>query len=263
MLYYNVFFKYFFRIWWISWKIWNRKKELPKYYLPLQILNLYIISVSDFLAIIPYFIRKKKLKKKEEKIIDVKTEDKINEDDIPLIYNDNENTEIHKKLKKIILLCILISVLDFLQKFSFILNYIIYPDKDPDIYSFSCVSIFGIVFQFICSYFILKIHFYKLQYLSLFLNIGIFIIILIIDIINLLKYKSFDAKIYYSYALNIIFHSFELSYGKKILLDGYLSIYLLIIIKGVIVLIFIIIFSVIMIFVNRDIYPRIGFFFPI
>jgi len=37
-------------------------------YLSLQILKLYISNLSDFIAIIPYFIRKKLLMKKEENI---------------------------------------------------------------------------------------------------------------------------------------------------------------------------------------------------
>ena len=111
--------------------------------------------------------------------------------------------------------------------------------------------------QFICSYFILKIHFYKLQYLSLFLNLGIFIIILVIDLLNILIKNSFDRKIYYFIAMNIIFYSIEYSIGKKILLDGFISIYSLIIIKGLIMIIFIFAFSLILFYKTDDIFSEI------
>ena len=54
------------------------------------------------------------------------------------------------------------------------------------------------------------------------------------------------------FAFNIIFISLEFSYVKKILLDGFISIYLLMIIKGVIVLILTVIFSLLLFFVEKD-----------
>ena len=186
-----------------------------KYLLPTRIIyELYIYNLSDFLAIIPYFIRKKLLKKKEENI-NIKIDDTDNNkqfDYTALIYNDN-NTLVSIKKKKIIKFnLILIGILDFLQKLAPILYSIIYDDKEITIYSFSCIVPLEIILQFICSYFILKIHFYKLQKLSLFLNLGIFIVILIIDIINVVKHNSFDIKSYYFYAFNIIIYSIEYSY---------------------------------------------------
>ena len=69
-------------------------RKLANIYLSSQIINLYVEHISDFLAIIPYFIRKKLLKKKEEnknKTIEEKEENKDNKniDDSPLIYNVN------------------------------------------------------------------------------------------------------------------------------------------------------------------------------
>ena len=100
-------------------------------------------------------------------------------DDSSLIYNDNKTLVTNKKKKTFLFYLILIGILDFLQKFAFILCSIIYKDKEMAIYPFSCSSSFEIISQFICNYIILKIHFYKLQKLSFFLNLGIFIIILL------------------------------------------------------------------------------------
>ena len=52
------------------------ENELNKFILPVKILlDLYIANISDFLAIIPHFIRKRLLKKKGENITNIKTED--------------------------------------------------------------------------------------------------------------------------------------------------------------------------------------------
>jgi hypothetical protein len=101
--------------------------------------------------------------------------------------------------------------------------------------------------------------------LSLFLNIGIFIIILIIDIVysipkNKLK-PRFDPNLFYIYPLNIIFHSFELSFGKKVILEGFVSVYLLMIIKGSITLVFVIIFSLIILIAKKEIFSNMEIFF--
>ena len=117
----------------IEYKLYPKGKE-EKYFLSIQIINfLYIHNLSDFLAIIPYCIRKKLIKGKQEAIINAKDKDKDKEDtkkidDSPLIYNDNQIVS-NKEGKKIILLLILIAILDFLQKFMYILYSIVFPDK--------------------------------------------------------------------------------------------------------------------------------------
>ena len=238
-----------------------------KYYLQLQILNLFSRNISNFLAIIPYLIRKRIIRKKEENIENFKTENKKEkDDDLLLIYNDNKYIETEKKKKKYKILCIVVGALDFLQKFPFVLFNLLFKDRELIIYSFSCFTPFAIVIQFVCSYYILRIHFYKLQYLSLFLNMGIFIIILIIDIINSIKFGNadepqFDPKSFYIYPFNIIFLSIELSYGKIIILEGFISVYLLMIIKGAVVLVFLIIFSLIILIVEKEIYSKMSIFF--
>ena len=96
------------------------KESASIFFLAIQLINfLYIHNISDFLAIIPYFIRKKLLKKKEEnknKTIEEKEENKDNKniDDSPLIYNVNTFQLSDQKKKIAILNLILISFLDFL-----------------------------------------------------------------------------------------------------------------------------------------------------
>ena len=242
-------------------------KEEHNFYLPTRILiNLYINNLSDFLSIIPYLISKRLLKKKQENNTNAKIKENKISDDVNLIYNDNNRSKTNKKKKAIILFCIVVGIFDFLEKFALILYNIIYPEKEFNLYHFSCIAPFEISFQFICSYFILKMHFYKLQYFSLFLNLGIFIIILIIDIIKFsiqteTEPNSYDGKVFIFYLLNAIFYSIEFSLGKKILLEGFISIYLLIIIKGFVVLILNLLFSFITLLVNKNIFSIIGFYF--
>ena len=242
-------------------------QKIEEYYLHLQILNLFTRNLSNFLAIIPYLIRKRILRKNEENIENYKTEEKTEKDDeLFLIYNDTKYIETEKKKKKYIILCIVVGVLDFLEKFPFVLYNLIYRNREISIYAFSCFTPFAIVIQFVCSYYILRIHFYKLQYLSLLLNFVIFIIILIIDIINSTKKDNEENKLdpntFYIYPLNIIFLSIELSCGKIIILEGFISVYLLMIIKGAIAFVFVIIFSLIVLSVRKEIFKDMQIFFP-
>ena len=231
-------------------------------YLPAKIFNnLYIQNLSDFLAIIPHLIRKRLLKKKQEKISSVEIEGTKDSEDSKLIYNDKNISITNKKKKTILLYCIIVGILDFFEKFALILYFIIFTDKEFDVHAFSCVVPFEIICQFICSFIILKIHFYKLQYFSLFLNLGIFIIILIIDIINYSKNDETIWRLFFFYIFNVIFYSIEYSLGKKIFLYGYISIYLLMVIKGFVVLILSFLFSMIILLVDKDIFVSIGFFF--
>ena len=96
----------------------------------------------------------------------------------------------------------------------------------------------------------------------MFLNLGIFIIILIIDIFNFKRAEySWDGKVYIFYLFNIISYSFEFSLGKKIVLYGFISIYLLIFIRGSVELILSLLFSLILYLSKKDVFIKMGFFF--
>ena len=115
----------------------DKDRTIPKYILPtLIIFHLYTYNISDFLAIIPYFIRKRLLKRKERIIPDKQIEDN-NNDNSQLIYNDNKLSVTNRKKKIIILYVIFLAVLDFLQKFTLILYGILYEGTEINFYSFS------------------------------------------------------------------------------------------------------------------------------
>ena len=168
--YNNIYFLFYLIISFINllieYKLCSNKEESTKnnsvsnLYLPAKILNnLYIANLSDFIAIIPHLIRKKLLKRKNENISNIKTEDNKTTDEQNLIYNDY-NISVTNKKKKTVLSCIIfIGILDFVEKFFLILYNIIYSEKEFDSYTFSCIVPFEIICQFICSFIILKIHF--------------------------------------------------------------------------------------------------------
>jgi len=235
--------------------------EKYKYNLSQTILNLYLLNLSDFIAIIPYFIRKKLLKKKQEPEVTIsKIDENDNSENLSLIYTDNKLMEINKRKKKVIYYSILIAILDFLFEFSLILYNIIYPTQITATFTFSCTIPFEICFQFICSYFILKTHFYKLQYFSLFLNLVIFIILLILDIILSFEHELVDGKFYIFILASIIFYSIEYSYGKKLLLYGFISVYLLLLLRGVFKLVLVVLLSIFLVIFKRDVFSGIKYF---
>ena len=224
------------------------------FYTNKQVLEIFIITLSDFFAIIPYCIRKKRLRKNndnKEEGKNIDNEENENEKKIELIYNESNQSATKLKQKEIIFYLILIAALDFLKEFIFFLYYLICPSEDFDIFPFNYISIFDIILQFIFSYLILKIHFYKLQHFSLYLNVIIFIFILSFDLLDILKYKISDGYIYIFYPFYIICYCLIHVFGKKVILYGYISIFILIIMKGVIKLIINIVFSVILLIVNK------------
>ena len=229
--------------------IWEELEpnDKVKYFLPYKILLLYASNISDFLVIIPYFISKKLLNTNKEidksKISDLSNKSEEKSEFNQLIYTDIKEMQAFKRKKLINIYTIIISVLDFLAYFIFCLYNIIFNNKNPICNDFNCLCPLNNIFQFISSYLILKMHFYKLQYFSLFLSIGLFIIILIFDIITINNDETIDGYIYLFYPLNYLSFAVEYSFGKKVILYGYISIYLLLVIRGLIKAIFVSIFS--------------------
>ena len=234
----------------LSWNQAKENTEKEKYYLSYRILLLYASNISDFLALIPFFIRKKLLKNNEEneksEISNLNIEDKEQKETNQLIFNDTKEIQTIKRIKLIKIYTIIIAVLDFLAYFIFCLYNIIFNDKPCIANDFYFFVPLNNIFQFVSSYLILKTHLYKLQYFSLFLNLALFIIILILDLIYIIKLNLNEGFAYLFYPLNYLFLAVEYSLGKKVILYGYISIYLLLIMRGLIKIIFVGIFSLFM-----------------
>ena len=246
----------------------KENKEKTHYYsMALEILNLYIANMSNFLAIIPYFIRKKLSRENIDDNTIEKNLDKKNtlkseyKEQYELIYNDFKYYETEKKTKILMLYVFLIAAFDFLKDFSLIFFYIVFPGYKIHYAPFNGYVILDIVMQFVSSYLILKIHFYKLQYCSLFLNVAIFLFILIFDLLDIFVSKTIEGRIYIIYPFYIISYCLGYVFGKKVILFGYMSIYLIIIFKGFIKIILVAIFSSIVLLVKIDIFVDLGKYF--
>ena len=146
-----------------------------KNYISKEIIDIYSFNLSDFIAIIPYFIRKKLSQSNNE----IKNEEKNNTDE------NDENNE-HKEHEELIYNETKLS----LKQFVFITYYLIFNNKSYVLFPFNYTVIFDIILQFVCSYLILRIHFYKLQHFSLYLNVVILIIILALDLVDILIFKN-------------------------------------------------------------------------
>ena len=231
----------------------NEGYDIFYYRINVTIKDIFSLNVSDFIAIIPYLIRKK-LSQSNNNNDDNNNNNESSEtrESIKLIYNEESGVNIQRKY--VILYLILIATLDFLKEFMFVLYYIIFPNLDLDIYPFSFTAMFDTILQFVFSYLILRIHFYKLQRFSLYLNIAILIIILIFDCIDIIKYEVIKGRIYVIFPFYLIFYCLEYVYGKKLILYAYISIYKLLIMKGIIKLFYNAIFSLIVLIVKKGIF---------
>jgi hypothetical protein len=80
------------------------------------------------------------------------------------------------------------------------------------------------------------------------------------DLVNSLLYEIFDIKIYIIYLFLLIFNAVEYCFGKKLLLNGFISPYNLLIIIGIFNGIMIFIFSIIILIIDKNIFVGIGIY---
>ena len=207
-----------------------------------EMLNIFSLNLSDFIGIIPYLIRKILLRNSN-------VEKNERKDLKKLIYNDQ--LDYKNRRKKLIFYFFLIATFDYLKNFIVILFYIISHGTESTSIPFNHTVIFDMIIQFIFSYLILGIHFYKLQRFSLYLNVVIFVIILALDLVDILQFKIIKGYIYIIYPFFLTFYCLEYVLGKKVILFGYISVYILIIMKGIIKIVFNAIFSIVILIVKK------------
>ena len=104
-------------------------------------------------------------------------------------------------------------------------------------------------------------HFYKLQIFTLITNIIIFFILLTFDLINILAYQSFSGEAYGFFLLLYLFYAFEYTFVKKAFLEGFLSPYNLLILRGIFKTFIALLFSIIIFFIDKRIFINMSFFF--
>jgi len=83
---------------------------------------------------------------------------------------------------------------------------------------------------------------------------------LIIDIINIVKLESFDPYALVFYIIYLLLLSVEYALGKKVILFGYISIYLLLLMRGFIKIIFTVLLSVFFIIFDSEVFINLGLY---
>ena len=215
--------------------------------LSIPIFKLYVYEIGDFLAIIPYQIIKKKIKSKNiEKSIDSNNNEEKND----LIYNDNK-IEIFSRMKKQIIINIfIISSVNFIALISTIIFYLIRENQKLVVphANLNIVYIFNILFLFVLSKLILKISFYSHHYFSFIIFIICLVVICIIDFIEIKEEKINTFKVSMIYIairiVGVLLYSIENILAKIMFFKYYYSPYLLLLMKAVIKLFYLIIFSI-------------------
>ena len=223
-----------------------------------QIFHLfYIYTLSDFLSIILFFIikvRSKGMSKTKFEKGNINEENKKISSDLPnIIQNKYLNDKIKnqkKRMKRIIKLTILVSILNFLAlniqlTFYIIVEKIQYVIKSMTIHSH---ILFNILSKYILSIIILHLNIYKHHYLSLALNFIFLVVLVIYDILSVDEIRT------YFYMLMkiviVILFSFENVYAKVLLSIDSISPYSYLLYRGILVNFLSLLYSIVFIFVE-------------
>ena len=206
----------------------------------------YSYSISDILSIIPIIIitiRSKSVQK------DTLINKRANTD-IILLYADTMKNKL-KRIKKIFKYETIISLFDFLGKYSNVIFNIILAKTNYTIkkMELNAILVFNIFSMCILSYIILHSPFYRHHYFSLIINLIFLILLVIYDQIMIFKEEDWNANfLYIANTLTGIFYSFENLYGKILLSFSSISPYALIFYRGITVSIITILSSIILIY---------------
>ena len=208
------------------------------------LLNTYLFSFSDLLAIIPFlivYIRSRRLKERIE----------IKEKKDLLRHRD------WKRTKKFLILISSVAFLDFASHVSSLIFYIVYGRNERSVSenNLSSLLIFNTVIIYLLSRLILKTYFYKHHYFSFIINVVCILILGTIDIINIInsKDKGTTGMVLFYIAkkiLSIVFYSIEDVIGKKLLLDSLASVYGLLLYRGLINVVLNFLFSIPFMFIE-------------
>ena len=234
------------------------KHMIIKFYRPTDDFIIYLdenytYSISDLLTIIPILIIKVRSKTINKNALDTtefcQNQEYLDSNPLQTIIKENTN----KKIKRIFKLEMIISIFDFLGKYtSFIFSIILAKTKFfIKKIALNGVPVFNIISTYILSTLILHSPFYRHHYFSLFINFIFLVVLIIIDQINIFKEEDWSTNILY--IINIltgIFFSFENIYGKVILSSESISPYILIFYRGIIVSVITVLLSIILIFVD-------------
>ena len=204
---------------------------------------MYVYILSQLLSFIPYFISRI-LSKWRSKVYSNNIHDKT------YIYNNEIKKYKGKFLFKQIFI---ISLFGFFSEAVLYIFYLINNNYESvNSYNLGIYLILNIVVIYLVS-FVLKTIFYILHYLSLFINSICFLVTLICDIITLVNINIKEVN-YYIYILiriiRLILSCFLYCYSKKVLDSAFLSPYSIIAFRSIYEIIYLVLFSIPLIFIN-------------
>ena len=218
----------------------------------------YILSMSDFLSIIPLIIinvRSKSISKNK-----LMSENKLNKEeeskqksnnDIEYIYLDNNIQNNKRRAKRILKLSIIISIFEFLARYMNIVFRLLFKNDYSLVSSVEQNShiLISIILKYVLSIIILHYPFYKHHYLSMGINIICLIAIVTLDILNMV-----DGKLKYPHVITkivlVILYSFEDVIAKILLSIDSISAYIYLFYRGIMVNSLAVLFSIVFIFVK-------------
>ena len=214
----------------------------------------YLCSFSDFVSIIPILIIVKRIK--SSKINDnEETTEQSNKNDKYLIYVDQVVKNRKIILKKVYKIIIIVSLCEFFALYSKAIFFIIILKQNLSIktFSISSVLIIDIIGQYVFNRIILNYLFYRYHYLSFFINIIFLIILGVMDIIEIKKTDNnpiVSLTYIFIRIISSLLYCIEYSFSKIIITYNSSSPYYFLFYRGIIVNIFVIIFSVVFIYVE-------------
>jgi len=218
--------------------------------LSIPILKLYIYDIGDFLSLIPYIIIKIKSKSKDgEKRLK-------SAEEIKYIYNDSTKSEFKKNMSYIILYMFLLTISDFIAQISTVVFYLTTGNQQHQVKhgNMNFALIFNVIFLFLFSRIFLHITFYRHHFFSLIIFIICLIVIVILDFLEIKKSSGdkFIKSIIYILVriFSIILYSFEDVIAKVMFLNYYFTPYFLLLVKAIVQLFYLVIFSLPLIYIK-------------
>ena len=218
--------------------------------LSIPVFKLYIYDLGDFFSLIPYLIIKKKSKSK----IPDEEKRRKSEEDINYIYNDSTKSEFKKNMSYIIFYMFLLTMSDFIAQISTVVFYLITGNQKFQVKqgNMNFTLIFNVIALFLFSRLLLHNTFYSHHFFSLIIFIICLIVIVVLDFIEI-KNSSGDkfikSIIYLIIKIfTVILYSLEDAIAKVMFLNYYFSTYFLLLIKAIVQLFYLIIFSLPLIF---------------
>ena len=222
--------------------------------LSIPIFKLYVYDIGDFISLIPYLIIRKKARTQNNNIENLTVQN--TKEDINSNLSNSKMKELNRKKRRAYLNMFFITILDFVAQISTVTYYLIVEKQNFEVKhgNMNAVLIFNIIALFLFSLLLLHTFFYRHHYFSFFITIACLIVIGSLDFVQI-KNDVGDRFVYSIIYLAIkifaaILYSMEDVLAKVMFLNYYYSPYSILLIKAIIQVFYLIIFSLPLCFIK-------------